>query len=109
MEELEEGRDSGRNTLGMRLKSVYCNDYLQHMNNYGETDSGLCALSPWGEAERESNANQMFVILFDASPEKCSDNMAMEQSLGTGTEHDRKWQKCLPAYRRCMLQVQNVL
>lgn len=23
----------------------------------------------------------MFVILFDASPEKCSDNMALEQSL----------------------------
>lgn len=41
----------------------------------------LCALSPWVQAERESNGNQMFVILFDASPEKCSDNMALEQSL----------------------------
>lgn len=76
---------------------------------YGETDSGLCALSPRGEAERASNANQMFVILFDASPEKCSDNMAMEQSLGTGTEHDGEWQKCLPPYRRHRFQVKNVL
>lgn len=111
MEDLDEGRDSGRNVLGMRtlpqmsllqLLSALCEQMF-------ETNSGLCALSPWGEAERESNANQMFVILFDASPEKCSDDVAMEQSLGTGTEHDGECQNCLPAYRRCRFQVQNVL